>query len=118
MMFSGLDLDMEVSRIRPRVASDRGEEYLDYGDDVVTVTPVEGAIAVPVTGMEATTPGRDATMAQLAVTDTESPKGFWQATDLVEVDGVRYQIEGSPQEFPSVTNDLAHTYLLVNRWEG
>lgn len=118
MMFSGLDLGMEISRVRPRAGSDRGEEFLEYGEDAVTVTPVEGAIAVPVTGMEAASAGRDATMVQLAVTDTESPKGFWRSTDLVEIDGVRYQIEGSVQEFPSVTGDLSHAYILVNKWEG
>lgn len=116
MLFSGFDLDFEVNRIRPLVTKDRGDEFLDY--EAGTSTPVEDAIVVPVTGMESAAAGRDATMAQYAVTDNTSPKGFWQAKDLVEVDGVRYQIEGPVQEFPSVSGDLSHAYLLVNVWEG
>lgn len=116
MLFSGFDFDYTVSRIRPLVSTDRGAEFLDYEQG--TATPVEDAVVAPVTGAESLTPGRDATMAQFSVTDTTSPKGFWETTDLVEIDGIRYQIEGHIQEWPSVTGDLSHAYLLVNRWEG
>lgn len=116
MLFSGFDFDNTVARVRPLVTTDRGDEFLDY--EQATVTPVEDAIVAPVTGMESVTAGRDATMAQFSVTDTTSPKGFWRDSDLVEIDGVRYQIEGHVQEFPSVSGDLSHAYLLVNVWEG
>lgn len=116
MLFSGFDFDTTVARIRPLTSTDRGQEFLDY--EAGTATPVEGAMVAPVTGTESLTPGRDATMAQFSVTDNTSPKGFWKDTDLVEIDGIRYQIEGHVQEWPSVTGDLSHAYLLVNRWEG
>lgn len=118
MLFSGFDFDYTVARVRPLVSTDRGAEFLDYSDGAATVTPLEDAVVAPVTGTESLTPGRDATLAQFSVTDTTSPKGFWQATDLVEIDGIRYQIEGPVQEWPSVSGDLSHAYLLVNRWEG
>lgn len=117
MLFSGFDFENTVARVRPLRTTDRGDEFLDYGDGAI-VTLVEDATVVPVTGMESTTAGRDATMAQFAVTDTTSPKGFWDSSDLVEIDGIRYQIEGPIQDWPSVTGDLSHIYLLVNRWEG
>lgn len=116
MLFSGFDFDYTVNRIRPLATTDRGDEFLDYEQS--QTTPVEDAVVAPVTGMESGGAGRDATMAQFSVTDLGNPKGFWRPTDLVEIDGTRYQIEGNPQEFPSVTGDLSHTYLLVNVWEG
>ena len=116
MLFSGFDTGNAVSRIRPLVTVDRGDEFLDYAAG--TATPVDGVIVAPVTGMEALTPGRDATMAQFSILDFDSDRGFWQDTDHVDIDGTEYQIEGSVREWPSPTGELAHTQLLVNRWEG
>lgn len=116
-MFSGFDSGETVTRIRPLLVQERGDMVLDYAKGTRTV--LEGAVSVqPAVGDEFTGPGRDATMAQFSILDFDSDRGFWQDTDHVDIDGTEYQIEGSVREWPSPTGELAHTQLLVNRWEG
>lgn len=114
-MFDWLENETVV-RLRPAEVQDRLDTYLDYTQ--AARTPVENCVVEPVTGMENNTQNRDAVLAQYSVTDLESPKGFWQDTDHVEIDGVEYQIEGHAQYWASPTGALSNYYLLVNRWEG
>lgn len=105
-----------VVRLRPVEVTDRLDKYLDYAQ--AARTPVDDCIVEPVTGMENNTQNRDATLAQYSVTDMNSPRGFWQDTDHVEIAGVEYQVEGHAQYWRSPTGGLNNWYLLVNRWEG
>lgn len=117
MMFSGFsDDENTVRRLRPAVTTDRGDVFLDHSR--ATATEVESADVQPAVGAEEVGAGRDATLAEYMVLDYDSPRGFWQDTDLVEINGVAYQIEGHVREVPSATGGLSHTQLVVNRWEG
>lgn len=117
MMFSGFsDTDRAVYRLRPTMRTDRGEPVLDRRNP--ERTRVESADVQPGAGTESAATGRDATRTDWVVLDHESPRGFWQDTDLVEVDGTAYQIEGGVQEYPSPTGGLSHTQLNVNVWKG
>ena len=98
----------------------RGVEVKDGRDTVLSYTAPGAREAVdvivqPVTGMEDTLGGRDATMAQFSVMDQDSGPGFWRDNDRVELDGVLYQIEGHVQDWPE---PLPHAYFLINQWEG
>lgn len=102
-----------VNRVRPVRVLD-GRDYVNSYTAPGAKTAVD-VIVQPVTGMESQAPGRDATMAQFSVMDQDSPAGFWQDADRVEIDGVQYQIEGHVQDWPE---PLPHAYFLINRWEG
>lgn len=100
----------------------RAATVLDGRDTVRTWDPAAGAgrdkasvIVQPATGREDQNGGRDATLAQFMVTDEDSPSGFWDSNDRMEMDGTQYQIEGHVQNWP---DPLPHASFLVNRWEG
>lgn len=117
MMFSGFsDEEFMVRRLRPAISSDRGDVFLDHSR--ATPTAVDSADVQPAAGAEQSGAGRDATLGEFMVLDYSSPRGFWQDTDRVEINGTAYQIEGSVREVPSPTGGLSHTQLIVNRWEG
>jgi hypothetical protein len=40
------------------------------------------------------------------------------ASDLVEYEGIRYEVTGDPQHVPSPTGALNATRLTLQRWEG
>lgn len=104
---------VQVNRIRPGITMDGRDQVKDYGT-AATITPT-WVIVQPVTGREDQLGGRDATLAQFSVIDEDGGPGWWLDTDLVEYQGVRYQVEGHVQEWP---NPLPHSYFLINRWEG
>lgn len=116
MLFSGFsDEEFSVVRLRPVMGSDRGEPFLDWS------TPSREGVRAdvqPGNSVDQSSAGRDAILAEFAVLDYDSPRGFWQESDRVEIDGVAYQIEGRPREWPSPTGGLSHTQLFVNRWDG
>lgn len=117
-IFSGWDPSVlkDVVRIRPTRTTDRNDEYLDYANPASREVAYECVVA-PVTGSEQDA-GRNSTTTQWSVIDMTSEPGWWDEDDRVEVDGVEYQIEGTPQSNGSPTGALSHTYLLINRTEG
>lgn len=100
----------------------RAATVLDGRDTVRTWDPAQGAtrtlatvIVQPTTGREDQNGGRDATLAQFQVIDQDSPSGWWDDQDRLEMDGTVYQIEGHVQNWPS---PLPHAFFLINVWEG
>lgn len=100
----------------------RAATVMDGRDQTQTWDPAAGAtrdaaevIVQPTTGREDQNGGRDATLAQFQVIDQDSPSGWWQDRDRMEMDGTVYQIEGHVQNWPS---PLPHSFFLVNVWAG
>jgi hypothetical protein len=107
------DSRIPVHRIRPATKMDGRDTVKDYGP--AATSSMTWVIVQPVTGREDQQGGRDATLAQYSVIDEDGGPGYWRDDDLVEFNGVRYQIEGHVQEWP---NPLPHSFFLINRWEG
>jgi hypothetical protein len=105
----------QVDRIRPAITMDGRDSVRTYDTAQGATRAAAWVIVTPTTGQESQQGGRDATMAQFQVIDQDSGPGWWLDTDLMEMDGIRYQVEGHVQDWPE---PLPHTAFLVNRWEG
>lgn len=106
-----------------RVVDDFRDAALDWSEDAVTLTTIEGCSVQPVDSAEVIASGREALIGQRWVfLPPRMPDGSpvdVDGLDRVRLDsGADFAIVGEPQPMPSPTGGLDHIYLRAKRVGG
>ncbi|MDO5676510.1 MAG: hypothetical protein Q4G35_03265 [Propionibacteriaceae bacterium] len=110
-----IDTGETLVRVRPaKIVNARNDTEYDY--DEATRYTIPGRRFVEPGASADEFGDRDLTSIELTVRIYGHPD--IDRRDAIEIDGVRYRLEGKPLRHRSASRRLDHTVLALARWEG